>query len=170
MRSISSSSEENATIEATADCDSLRWTSLGAVCDLRSRLNIPFAASKQSLNAITSAHVRFCPSVGQSDRRSIRSSSEIRADSGRGRPPGLPDCGLALSASYSRAEAGFLLHLRTVVEVDVPKKFGSNLGPKPWSDGPKNGVSEQQGQQIQRDFGGSVWESNPNSQILSLGE
>ena len=70
---------------------------------------------------------------------------------------------LALSASYGRAEAGFLLQFRVIVEADCPKRFGSNLGPKPRSGGPKNEVSEQQGQQIQRDFGGSVWESNPPS-------
>ena len=50
---------------------------------------------------------------------------------------------LALSASYSRAEARFLLHLRIIIEADLRKKFGSNLGPKLWFDRPKNGQSEQ---------------------------
>ena len=43
----------------------------------------------------------------------------------------------------------------------VTSQFGSNLGPKLSLDRAKNGVSETEGQQIQRDFGGSVWESNP---------
>jgi len=42
-----------------------------------------------------------------------------------------------------------------------PGKIWVRLGPKPGLDCPQKALSEVEGQQIQRDFGGGVWESNP---------